>query len=249
MRLSHYFLVIVVVSCAGMLLAGLAGIQRWPLHLSIALPSAILVVALHSMVILFVLIGSRLLREATNNCGLSAEYLHQNNAYFRDLSGLFLSLAGAGSIVLAAVLGFGNRAFGLPAAAHMTMGLVASLVTLTAIPIELRTLRKVEKLLDTARGLLDASDRERAKRGLAPVDAHIRAQRDSPIAIGLFLLIAPWLVYLYQTLIIWRGSAHHVSVQPWIEISAVGLVVWIAAVRKSRSSADGSRQPAGGNAK
>lgn len=239
MRMSQYYLSLLALSLGGLVLTALAGILRWSWHLSVALPTAMLVVALHSLTILFVLIGSRLLREAINNCGLSAEYLVRSNAYFRRVSGLFLSLGGAFSITAAGVLGYGERAFELPAWVHLAVGLFAALLTLVAIPFEYRSLRTVERLLDEMRESLDEEDQRRAAEGLGPVDEGHVPQRDTRAQTGLFIALAPWCVYLYQLLIVWRGSFDEVSLHPWIEISAVGWVIWYSGRGKRDAESGG----------
>jgi len=234
MRMSHYFLSLAVLAVGGLLASALAGVLGWEHHLSVALPTAIVVVGLHSLVILFVLIGGRLLREGISNCGLDPAYLQRNNAFFKRSKGLFLSLGGAFSIVAAGVLGYSERAFSIPSEVHLLVGLGAALVAFLPLPHEYRALRTIEGLLDEAREALAAEDRRRAAEGLGPVDeAHV-PYRDSQSHIGLFLLIAPWLVYLYRALIVWRGRFERVDVRPWLAISLVGLVVWFLGWRKER---------------
>ena len=243
MRMSHYFLSLAVLAVVGLLASALAGVAGWDLHLWIALPTAIVVVGMHSLVILFVLIGGRLLREGIQNCGLDPGFLQRNNAYFKRLSGLFLTIGGAFSIVAAGVLGYAERAFSLPPEVHLLAGLGAAALTFVAIPNEYAALRTVEGLLDETRETLAEEDRKRAAQGLGPVDeAHV-PYRDSQAHIGLFLVIAPLLVYLYRALIVWRGRFERVDVHPWLEISLVGLVVWWLGRRKGQGTAPASSEP------
>jgi len=234
MRMSHYFLSLAVLCVGGLSVTVGAGLLRQPWHLSVALPTALAVVALHSLVILFVLIGTRLLREGIQNCGLDPAYLGRANAYFKRLSGLFLSLGGAFSIVAAAVLGYGERAFQLPSWVHLSVGLLAALLTVVSLPLGWRTLRGMERLLDESVETLRAEDRRRAAAGLGPVDEGHLPQRDSQAQVGLFIALAPWCVYLYQALIVWQGRFGEVSLHPWLEISAVGLVIWWLGRRKKQ---------------
>ncbi len=233
MRMSQYYLSLLSFALLGLAATALAGVSGSGHHLTIALPTALVVVGLHSSVILFALIGSRLMREAANNCGLSADYLDRSNAYFRRVSGLFLSLGGAFSIVAAAVLGYGNRAFGLPPEVHLLVGIGAAALTLISIPYEYATLKSVERLLDQSRAALEAQDQARAAQGLEPVDADCVPQKDSPVQIAIFVTMAPLMAYLYRGLIVWQGRFDQVSVHPWIEIAAVGLVLWIRARRRA----------------
>jgi hypothetical protein len=232
MRMSQYYLSLLVLSILGLVATALGGVLHRPWHLSLALPTAMLVVGMHSLVIVFVMIGGRLLREASNNCGLSHEYLEQSNVFFKDRTGLFFCVAGAFSIVIAAVLGYGNRAFGLAPDVHLIAGVLAGMVSLAAAPFELKALQRTEALLDTTRETLDTEDRDRAARGLGPVDERHIAYKDSKAHIALFIVIAPWLIYLYQVLIVWQGDFGRVSLHPWVEASAVGLILWIRAKRR-----------------
>jgi len=234
MRMSHYFLSLAVLSVGGLLVTIGAGLLRQPWHLSAALPTALVVVALHSLVILFMLIGSRLLREAIQNCGLDPAYLGRANIYFKRLSGLFLSLGGAFSIVAAAVLGYGERAFRLPSWVHLSAGLFAAVLTVVSVPHGWRVLRGMERLLDETGEILAAEDRRRAAAGLGPVDQDHVPRRDSQAQVGLFIALAPWCVYLYQALIVWQGRFGKVSLHPWLELSAVGLLIWWLGRRKKQ---------------
>jgi len=239
MRMSHYYISLMVLAIGGLLATATAGVLGSPIHLTVALATAFVVVGLHSLVILFMLIASRLLREGHENCGLSPEYLQRSNRFFRERGGFFLVLAGALSIVTAGVLGYSERAFSIPSVVHLLVGLAAMGITFVAIPVELRALRKVEGLLDEARDLLDREDAERAQRGEPPVGSDHQPHRDSPKAMAAFVLIAPLMVYLYRALIVWRGDFGAVSPHPWLEISAVGLVLLLITMRGERRVASG----------
>lgn len=235
--MSTYFLSLAVLSAGGLIVSAIAGIAGASWHLMVALLTAIAVVALHTLVILFMLISGRLLREGHQNCGLPLEFLERSNRFFREHGGLNLALFGASSIVAAAVLGYTEHAFSIPVEVHLGVGLLAAVLTLVAIPIELRALRNVEGLLDEARLVLDREDAERASRGEPPVDDDYEPPRDSPRAVAAFVLIVPALIYLYRALIVWRGEFSEVSIHPWVEISAVGLFLLIRASRGRPSPA------------
>ncbi len=240
MRMSHYYYSLLVLATGGLLATAAAGMMGSSIHLTVALATAMVVVGLHSLVILFVLIASRLLREGHENCGLSPEYLSRSNDFFREKRGFFLALAGAFSIVTAGVLGYAERAFGFPPEVHLLVGLSAMVITFLAVPQELKTLHRVEALLDEAKQFLDREDEKRAALGEAPAGADHQPYKDSPKAVATFVIVAPVLVYIYRGLIVWRGDFERVSVHPWIEIAAVGLVMLFAAFRAEKhvTSAD-----------
>ena len=231
MRMSYYYLYLAVLASLGLLASVAAGFFGWSTHLMLALLTAFVVVALHTLVIMFLLISGRLLREGHENCGLPAEYLARSNAFWKERGGFYLALLGASSIVAAGVLGYSKHAFSIPSEVHLLVGLFAAAVTLYAIPIELSALRNVEGLLDEVRETLDREDRERAARGEAPVGSEHEPYKDSPKAIAVFVLVVPLLVYFYKTLIVWGGDFDQVSVHPWFEISVVGLVMLVRAQR------------------
>ncbi|MFT7667459.1 MAG: hypothetical protein ACI8X5_000138 [Planctomycetota bacterium] len=233
--MSSYFLSLLLLVTTGLFVTIFGGVLHKPWHLTIALPSAILVVGMHSLVIIFVLIGTRLLREAVNNCGLDPEYMRRGNAYFKHINGLYLNVAGAFSMVTAAVLGYGHRGFGLSPNVHLIIGLIAAVTTFVSIPFGFRYLREIERLLDGTRKVLDAEDKLRADNGMGPVDEEYVAYRDPISHKAKFIIIAPICVYLYQLLIVWRGDFGRVSLHPWIEISAVGLFLWLRVRGKPES--------------
>lgn len=235
MRMSHYYYSLMVLSIGGLLATSIAGVVGSSMHLAIALVTAMVVVGMHSLVILFVLICSRVLREGQRYCGLTSEYLPRSNAFFQRRSGFYLALCGAFAIVAAGVLGYADRAFGLPPGLHLAVGLGAMLLTFFAVPHELETLQTAERLLDEARMELDRVDVERAAQGQAPVDAEHVPEQDSLARTGLSIMIAPGLVYLYQVVIVWHGEAARVRPHLWVAISLVGLGVWIVGRRRERA--------------
>ena len=235
MRMSHYYYSLMVLSIGGLLATSIAGVMGSSLHLGLAIATAMIVVGMHSLVILFVLICSRVLREGQRYCGLGEDYLVRSNDFFRDRSGFYLALLGAFSIVAAGVLGYAERGFGLPTGLHLGAGLGAMLLTFFAVPREIATLHAAERLLDEARRDLDQVDRERAARGQAPVDADHEPERDSLARTGLSIMTAPALVYLYRVVIVEHGDLARVNPLLPAAVSLVGLGVWIAGRRRERA--------------
>lgn len=240
MRMSTYYMSLLTLAVLGLLATATAGLSGSSMHLMIGLVTAFVVVGLHSMVILFMLICSRLLREGHENCGLSPDYLKRSNDFFRERGGFFLALAGAFSIVAAGVLGYSKHAFEIPTEVHLYSGVFAMLITFIAIPIELIALRNAEGLLDEARVLLDKEDEVRAERGEAPLGSDHQPYKDSPRAIAGFVLIVPLLVYAYQGLMVWHGDFSRVSIHPWFEIAGVGIVMLVFARRGEKKATPSS---------
>ena len=235
MRMSHYYYSLMVLSIGGLLATSIAGLLGSSMHLGLAIATAMIVVGMHSLVILFVLICSRVLREGQRYCGLGENYLVRSNDFFRDRSGFHLALVGALSIVAAGVLGYAERGFGLPTGVHLVAGLGAMLLTFFAVPRELVTLWAAERLLDEARRDLDQVDRDRAAQGRAPVDAEHLSENDSLARTGLSIMVAPGLVYLYRVVIVEHGDLTRVSLLLPGAVSLVGLGVWFVGRRRERS--------------
>ncbi len=222
MRMKYYFaagalllapcLVATVVS--GLLAGGTA-------HLWIGLATAILAALVHTLVILFMMITGRVLREAMRTRPLGQDMLSELNQFFAQRKAYPLTILGAFSMVVAGVLGLAGRGFGISHWWHASVGLIA-------VGINAWTLREEWRALCANQGLLD-----RAARALDELDA----QREEPLELppeppknwrklGLIWGLSAWLPYLYWSLINWRGDFSRVSIHPWVELSALGFGVW-----------------------
>lgn len=239
MRMWHYFLggaLLLVPALLATVVLGLTfdGSQR---HLWSGLFSAALGVGVHTLVILFMLVTGRVLREAIRVRKLSPEFLAELNTFFARKSAYPLAGLGAASLVAAGVLGYSARGFGISSAWHWLVGLLAVLVNLWALQEEYRALRANQRLIDRAARELDALDRALEASGAAlppePPPAPFVSLRN-----GLTLLVAPWLPYLYWSVIVWRGDFGRVSLHPWLELSLVGVLLTVLALRKPRVAAD-----------
>ena len=116
----------------------------------------------------------------------------------------------------------------------VALTVAAAVLTVVSVPHGWRVLRGMERLLDETGEILAAEDRRRAAAGLGPVDQDHVPRRDSQAQVGLFIALAPWCVYLYQALIVWQGRFGKVSLHPWLELSAVGLLIWWLGRRKKQ---------------
>jgi hypothetical protein len=233
MRMIHYFAAGVLCAVPALFLTAWLGIDgRREAHVLAGLITTMLVGAVHTLVILFMLVTGRVLREGMRTRSLPPAMLAELNEFFARRRAYPLAILAALAIVVAGVLGQAGRALGLPPAVHMLAGIVAMFVNLWAFGEEARILRANQGLIDRAAVALDAIDRELAARGTPlefeepPLDAR-RVARSA-----LVVAIAAWLPYLYWGLIVWRGRFDKVSPHPWLEISLVAAIVWLVASRK-----------------
>jgi hypothetical protein len=215
MRMVHYFLAMALIAVPALLLTAATGIFAGPgeLHLSVGLFAAIFTVATHTLLILFMIVTGKVLKAAMATRPLSPEFLTELNAFFAEKRAYPVSALAAVSIVAAAVLGYGRRAFDLPAEVHMLVGIGALAFNLWALSVEVAALRENQALLDRTARALDALDRERDARGeVLPEEA------EAPVPAWRWLVFAgsAWLPYLYWGVIEWKGEFHRVSM--WLPV-------------------------------
>ena len=238
MRMTQYFLAAAIVVVPLLLAAAVAGIFGSSWHLALGLLGSIGAVGLHTIFIVFMIITGRILREAVRARSLDQSFLDELNVFFKSKKAYPAGIFAAFSVVAAAVLGYGNRAFDLSPAVHMLAGVGALCFTMWAVPIEVRTLRDNQRLLDRAAQELDRLDREIGP-ALSPEE--IAEQEEySPARLGKWALnfaFLAWLPYLYWSLIVWKGDFTKVSVHPWLELSIVGFVLWGLARRDRERTA------------
>lgn len=236
MRMFHYFATCVAVVVPALLVSAWLGISgRIELHFKVALVAAIATVGAHCLLILFMILTGRIMREAIRSRDLSREFLGELNEFFAKKSAYPIAIFAALAIVLAAVLAQAQHAFGLHPSTHMLAGILALAFNLYAFPVELKVLRQNRELEDRAAAELDAIDLQLAARGELPVDAP-----PEPGAIargGLVVAVSAWMPYLYWGLVEWRGDFSRVSLHPWVEASAAGVVVWQVARTIARQDA------------
>jgi hypothetical protein len=238
MRMVHYF-----GAAALLLLAGLAWTVASGLthdgsssHFSAGLVTSILAVATHTLVILFMIVTGRVLKEAMRTRPLGPEFLAELNRFFARKSAYPLAIFASLSAVAAAVLGHAARGFGISPAWHYAAAITALVLNLWALQRELLSLRENQALLDHAATTLDRIDRELARQG-EPTPPEEPADPATIARWGLVVAISAWFPYLYWALIVWKGQFAKVSLHPWLEGSVVGLFVWLAARRTARTDA------------
>lgn len=239
MRMVHYFGALAVLVLPALLWTTATGAFGHPSHVGVGLFSAIFTTAAHSLLILFMIVTGRVLKEAMRTRPLRREFLEELNVFFARKAAYPAALLGVLAVVTAAVLGFAHRGFGVPPWIHWAAGLAALGFNAWAITVEYRALQENQALLDRVALELDRLDRERE---LAAPEGEPFAEEESydPARAsrwGLIVAISAWFPYLYWALIVWKGRFDRVSIHPWLEASLFGLVVWWIARRESRRGA------------
>jgi hypothetical protein len=215
----HYFSALAALVLPALLWAAATGALGSPTHVGVGLFAAVFAALAHSLLILFVIVTGRVLREAMRSRPLSPAFLAELNAFFARKAAYPAAIFGVLAVVVAAVLGYAHRGFGIPPWVHWSAGVAALLFNVWSIAVEHRALRENQLLVDRVALELDRLDRESAPEPEPP--------QPVPLArLGLVLAVGAWLPYLYWALIVWKGRFERVSPHPWVEASALGLLLW-----------------------
>jgi hypothetical protein len=240
MRMVHYFTVLAVLVAPALLASAATGMlaSKSEAHLSVGLVGALLAVAAQTLLILFMIITGRVLRSAMESRPLAPAFLEEANQFFARRKAYPVAVFATLFIVAAAVLGYGQRAFGAPAAVHMLLGLLAIGFNLWALQLGYQTLRHNQTLLDRVASELDRIDRETP-------EAVVREEELDPATAArrwtLAALVA-WMPYLYWVFIEWRGAWS--AVHPLVPV-ATALVSAYALVCAWLSRKGDEEQPSG----
>ena len=229
MRMTYYFLVFTSLLVPALGYAAWTGITGRETHLAAGLIASIFAVGTHSLLLIFMIVTGRILREAVRVRKLSDEFLKELNAFFADHRAYPAAGLASLFIVTSAVLGYGNRSFGFHPSVHMLTALGALIYNLHALILEVQALLANQRLLDSAKLELEASD----ARGEGPV-ADPSPGVVSPMPWGPTLAAGAWLPYLYWGLVTWHGDFSKVSLHPWIELSGFGVLLIILPLRHRR---------------
>ena len=238
MRMVHYFTALAALVVPALAWAAWTGFHGGgDTHVGWGLFAAVITAAVHTLLILFVLVTGRVLKEAMIARPLGPEFLAELNEFFARKKAYPIAVLAASATAAAAVLGFAPRGFGVPVWVHWGAGLAAIALNLWAIPAEHRALRENQSLIDRAARELDRIDRTVRSR----TDGDDGPTEDPPsldpavtARWGLILAISSWFPYLYWALVVWRGEFSRVSLHPWVEGSIAGLVIWGMSVLPAR---------------
>ncbi len=238
MRMLHYFAGLAVTSVPALIATALVGVWGDPgLHLRLGIPSAILTVGLHSLLILFMIVTGRVLKEAMASRPLPAEFLEELNVFFSKKAAYPAAVFAAMAITFAAVLGYGGPALGLPPLVHPVAGVLALGFHVWALRVEFAALRDNQHLIDRAAAELDLLDAQAIRDGDDPA-ALEAAPPDAPAIAraGAIVSVSAWKTYLYWVKVEWRGDFTKTSLHPWLEVSVIGAAVWLFARRGSSAA-------------
>lgn len=243
MRMAHYFLIACLAAGPALLVAAVIGfLGRLDLHFQVALPAAILTVGAHTLLILFMIVTGRILREAIKSRDLPQEFLDDLNDFFANKKAYPAAIFGSFSIVAAGVLAFGAPALGLPPAVHWLGGLLALGLNFWALPIEFRALKDNQRLVDRAAVALDRIDRELEAVGEAPEEEEPMTPAALARAAGI-VAISAWMPWAYWVFVVWNGDLEKTSIHPFVEVSVLAALVWWLARGEARSQAASSSTP------
>ena len=235
MRMLHYFAAALIVAVPLLLATAGAGVYGWTdWHLRLGILAAIFVVGLHTLVILFMIVTGRVLREAVRSRSLPREFLEELNVFFAKKAAYPAAVFGAVSLVAAGVLGYGAPALGLSSAVHMLAGVAALAFNLWVFPIEYAALRDNRQLVDRAARELDEIDRELEARGELPVEEPFDARRLTRTA--WIVAFSAWMPWIYWGVVEYRGDFGRASIHPWIELSIASAIVAYLAGREAKES-------------
>ena len=212
MRMVHYFMVFVLLLVPAICWTVVTGLtyDGSRAHFNAGLLTSVVALATHTLLILFMIVTGRVLKEAMRARPLGPEFLGELNRFFARKSAYPLAIFACFAIVTAAVLGHAQRGFGISSTWHILIGSGAALLNLWALQSEFAALRANQALLDRAARELDRLDRD----GPPPELPDDPAVPGGAARWGLVLAVSAWFPYLYWALIHWRGDFSRVSVHP-----------------------------------
>src|SRR5262249_2273301 len=114
-RMVHYFAAFAALAVPALVWAAITGFAGGgERHVSAGLVAAVLAVLAHTLVILFMLVTGRVLKEAIASRPFPRAFLDELNEFFARKKAYPAALLGASATAAAAVLGYAHRGFGTP---------------------------------------------------------------------------------------------------------------------------------------
>ena len=179
-------------------------------HMYLGLFTSMGCVLQNTLLIMFMIVTGRVLRQAVALRSLPPAFLERLNQFFARRSAYPAALLAAVTAVAAAVLGHGEL-IGVPVWIHMLTGLLACLVNLWAIGIGLRTLRGNQSLIDDAARILDRLDAEMSEEEAGELPDGGVEWKFGPRVRWLIFAACAWLPYVYWGAIVWHGDFERIS--------------------------------------
>lgn len=241
MRMTHYFGIAALALVPLMIVTALSGALGKPWHVSLGLFGAIFAIGTHTLLILFMIVTGRVLREAMKARDMGPEFLNELNQFFAKKKAYPLALYATLLVVGAGVLGYAGRGFGVPLWVHPLAGTAALFFNLWALGAEYRALAENQVLLDRATARLDELDAASPPASTGPEEQE-GDPRSKVLRMGWTLLLGSWLPYLYWGLVVWKGEFHRVSLHPWVEGSALGLLLLLLALPRAKTDEPARRE-------
>lgn len=204
MRMVHYYLAFALLAVPALLATAWTGatFEGGGRHFAIGLSTAIFCVALNTLVILFMIVTGRVLKQAMKSRPLAPEFLVELNAFFAEKSAYPVAVGAAFAVVTTAVLGYGSR-IGVPAPVHLLFGIGTVLLQLWAAQEGYRALRANQSLLDRVASELDRMDAA----GIPVDEAAIEPEWRLALRGRWFVFaVAAWAPYVYWGAIAWNGD-------------------------------------------
>lgn len=232
MRMVHYYAGLASLVPPSLLAALVSGIAApgSRLHVVCGLFTSLYCVAVHTLLILFMIVTGRILKAAMRSRPLGSEFLAELNAFFARKRAYPLALLASLATTVTAVLGYGP-AIGVPAWVHALTGVVATLINLWALGEGYRTLSENQSLVDRVAAALDRLDAEAAAGRIAlPRDEDV-GWRVGHRARWLIFAASAWLPYLYWGLIVWRADFARVPAALPVLSATASLLCLVRALR------------------
>lgn len=216
MRMFHYYLALALPASALLVATMVSGFVTGApeRHVGLGVLTAILCVATHTLLILFMIVTGRILKQAVRSRRLPPAFLAELNEFFARRTAYPASLGAATLTAATAVLGYG-RNIGVPLLVHVVFGVAIVLLNPLTFAAGLSILRRNQALVDRAARALDTADAEARAAG-APDPVEPAGEPEEPAAFGprtrwLAFALSAWLPYLYWALVVWRGDFGRVA--------------------------------------